>query len=149
MAADRLGVTVRDSGHVIALDAAAMTAAHSGRPHRRKERIPPGPVAKAAAAQLLRLPAKSPASTETSTTSTDSTVIDLSAYERAAQQKGHQMTPANHTSNSTTPSERAESATSSASRYQQLRSIWLGSNRTPPPKHSPPSSTRPAPKGAP
>lgn len=87
MAADGLGVTVRDSGHVIALDAAAMTAAHSGRPHRRKERIPPGPAAKAAAAQLLRLHTTSAATDETSTTSTDSTVIDLSAYERAAQQR--------------------------------------------------------------
>ena len=34
-----LGATVRDSGHVIALDAAAMAAASSGRGHRRKERI--------------------------------------------------------------------------------------------------------------
>jgi hypothetical protein len=43
MAADGLGVMVRDSGHVIALDTAAMTTATTGRPHRRKERIPPGP----------------------------------------------------------------------------------------------------------
>src|SRR6185437_9603989 len=47
MAADGLGVMVRDSGHVIALDAAAMATATTGRPHRRKERIPPGPAAKA------------------------------------------------------------------------------------------------------
>jgi hypothetical protein len=33
-------------------DAAAMGAANSGRPHRRKERIPPGPEALAAAAEL-------------------------------------------------------------------------------------------------
>ncbi|ETZ96666.1 hypothetical protein I546_7251, partial [Mycobacterium kansasii 732] len=39
MAADGLGVMVRDSGHVIALDAAAMATAATGRPHRRKERI--------------------------------------------------------------------------------------------------------------
>src|SRR5690606_949782 len=75
MAADGLGVMVRDSGHVIALDAAAMATAATGRPHRRKERIPPGPAAKAAAAQLLR--AKS-AVTGASTPSPDSTVIDLS-----------------------------------------------------------------------
>ena len=87
MAADGLGIAVRDSGHVIALDTAAMAAAHSGRPHRRKERIPPGPAAKAAAAQLLRLPLDSPAIAESSTHTTDSTVIDLSAYERAAQQR--------------------------------------------------------------
>jgi hypothetical protein len=30
---------VRDSGHVIALDAAAMSTAATGRPHRRKERM--------------------------------------------------------------------------------------------------------------
>ena len=50
--ADGLGATVRDSGHVVALDAAAMGAANCGRPHRRKERIPPGPEALAAAAEL-------------------------------------------------------------------------------------------------
>lgn len=54
MAGDGLGVRVRDSGHVIAPDTAATATPSTGRPHRRKERIPPGPVAKAAAAQLLR-----------------------------------------------------------------------------------------------
>ena len=39
----RAGATVRDTGHVTALDAAAMAAASTGRPHRRKQRIPPGP----------------------------------------------------------------------------------------------------------
>jgi hypothetical protein len=87
LVADGLGVTVRDSGHVIALDTAAMTAAHRGRPHRRKERIPPGAAAKAAAAQLLQLPASSTSADQTSTHTTDSTVTDLSAYERAAQQR--------------------------------------------------------------
>ena len=87
MAADGLGVMVRDSGHVIALDAAAMTTAATGRPHRRKERIPPGPAAKAAAAQLLALKQSSTTAIETPTPSTDSTVIDLSAYERAAQNR--------------------------------------------------------------
>ncbi len=84
MAADGLGVMVRDSGHVIALDTAAMATATTARPHRRKERIPPGPAAKAAAAQLLRLDAET---LQTSTPSTNSTVIDLSAYERAAQNR--------------------------------------------------------------
>ncbi|GFG67972.1 hypothetical protein MKUB_54620 [Mycobacterium kubicae] len=55
MVADGLGVMVRDSGHVIALDTVAMATATTGRPHRRKERIPPGPAAKAAAAQLLQI----------------------------------------------------------------------------------------------
>jgi hypothetical protein len=74
MAADGLGVMVRDSSHVIALDATAMATTSTGRPHRRKERIPPGPVAKAITAQI-------------SPTSTGSTVIDLSAYERAGQKR--------------------------------------------------------------
>jgi hypothetical protein len=87
LAADGLGVMVRDSGHVIALDAAAMATAATGRPHRRKERIPPGPAAKAAAAQLLQLTQKPTARVESATASTDSTVIDLSAYERAAQNR--------------------------------------------------------------
>jgi len=87
MAADGLGVVVRDNGHVIALDAAAMAAASAGRPHRRKERIPPGPEAKEAAAQLLQLDADATASVETSNTTTESAVIDLSAYERAAQNR--------------------------------------------------------------
>lgn len=87
MAADGLGVMVRDSGHVIALDTAAMATASTGRPHRRKERIPPGPAAKAAAAQLLRLNDATADVTETSSASNDSTVIDLSVYERAAQKR--------------------------------------------------------------
>jgi hypothetical protein len=87
MAADGLGVMVRDSGHVIALDTAAMATATTGRPHRRKERIPPGPAAKAAAAQLLTLRDDVNPQAESSTPSTDSTVIDLSAYERAAQNR--------------------------------------------------------------
>jgi transposase len=87
MATDGLGVMVRDSGHVIALDTAAMATAATGRPHRRKERIPPGPAAKAAAAQLLQLKHADVVDAETSIPSTDSTVIDLSAYERAAQKR--------------------------------------------------------------
>jgi transposase len=84
--ADGLGGIVRDSGHVIALDAAAMAAASSGRGHRRKERIPPGPAARAAATELRqRLATGDRAVIESPITTTDSTVIDLSAYERAAQ----------------------------------------------------------------
>jgi hypothetical protein len=85
--ADGLGATVRSSGHVIALDTAAMAAASSGRGHRRRERIPPGPAARAAAAELrTRFAAgDNGTATEPSITTTDSTVIDLSAYERAAQ----------------------------------------------------------------
>ncbi|BBZ04255.1 hypothetical protein MCHIJ_36920 [Mycolicibacterium chitae] len=87
MAADGLGVMVRDSGHIIALDTAAMATANPGRPHRRKERIPPGPAAKTAAAQLRALRDTTANSAESTTPSTDSTVIDLSVYERAAQKR--------------------------------------------------------------
>lgn len=94
VAADGAGVTVRDHGHVLALDHAAMSAAAAagGRPHRRKDRIPPGPAARAAAAALRhRHDLGGDAGEvvgETGTTrtepSTDATVVDLAAYERAA-----------------------------------------------------------------
>jgi hypothetical protein len=86
--ADGLGATVRDAGHVIALDAAAMAAASTGRGHRRKQRIPPGPEARAAAAELRRRLAAADGSVIASQITTiASTVIDLSAYERAAQHR--------------------------------------------------------------
>lgn len=50
-----------------------MAAATSTAPHRRKQRIPPGPAALAAAAVL------------TGTDTTAGTVTDLAAYARAAQ----------------------------------------------------------------
>lgn len=70
-----LGVTVRDTGHVTALEAIAMASAPPGRPHRRKERIPPGAAARRAAAAL------------TGTEQPTSTVIDLAAYEQAAKNR--------------------------------------------------------------
>ena len=70
-----LGVTVRDTGHVTALEAIAMASAPPGRPHRRKERIPPGPAALRAAAVL------------TGTATQPSTVISLAAYEQAAKNR--------------------------------------------------------------
>ncbi|MCB1154070.1 transposase [bacterium] len=85
LAADGLGVVVRDNGHVLALDTAAM--ATSGRPHRRKERIPPGPAAKAAATKLIAAQIGETDNIHPSTSTTDSTVIDLAAYERAAQKR--------------------------------------------------------------
>lgn len=66
-----LGVTVRDTGHVTALEAIALAWAPPGRPHRRKERIPPGTTALRAAAILTG-------------TTAPSTVISLAAYEQAA-----------------------------------------------------------------
>lgn len=70
-----LGVTIRQTEHVTALEAVAMASAPPGRPHRRKERIPPGPAALRAAAVL------------TDTTQQTSTVISLAAYEQAAKNR--------------------------------------------------------------
>ena len=70
-----LGVTVRDTGHVTALEAIALASAPPGRPHRRKERIPPGTAAIRAAAVL------------TGTSTAPSTVISLAAYEQAAKNR--------------------------------------------------------------
>ena len=75
LAPDGAGVTVRDHVHVTALDLAAMAAATSAPPHRRKQRIPPGPAARAAAAVL----------TGTTGAPGAGTVTDLAAYARAAQ----------------------------------------------------------------
>jgi hypothetical protein len=92
LAADGTGVMVRDHGHVYALEQAAMAGANSGRPHRRKERIPPGPEALTAAA-VLRLDRRTPTSVSRSTIESHSTttqsgdtavLYDLSVYERAA-----------------------------------------------------------------
>jgi hypothetical protein len=69
----RPGVMVRDHGHVTALDTAALAAAATTRrPHRRKERIPHGPTA-CAAADVRR-----------GVGHALSPVIDLATYERAA-----------------------------------------------------------------
>lgn len=85
LAADGTGAVVRDHGHVIALETAAMAGANTGRPHRRKERIPPGQAARDAADILRRGTAGgNHGSVECDSSATDSTVIDLAAYERAA-----------------------------------------------------------------
>ncbi|MBG6106654.1 DDE-type integrase/transposase/recombinase [Frigoribacterium sp. CG_9.8] len=70
-----LGVTIRDSGHVTALESIALASAPPGRPHRKKERIPPGADARAAAMELADAP--------TPTT----TVINLAVYEQAAKNR--------------------------------------------------------------
>ena len=81
------GATVRDTGHVLALERAAMAAFTTGAPHRRKQRIPPGPGARAAAAAL-----RDSHSAPTSSTADISTgelgaevVVDLTRYAAAAQ----------------------------------------------------------------
>lgn len=85
LAPDGAGVVVRDHGHIVALEQAAMsTAATGGRPHRRKERIPPGAEALAAAEALRHNTAATFGAGEASAPATTSTVTDLAAYERAA-----------------------------------------------------------------
>jgi hypothetical protein len=72
------GVMVRDHGHVLALEKAAMTAASPAAPHRRKQRIPPG-VAALAAAEALRA-----AAGKTAQPAAGEAVIDLARYAAAA-----------------------------------------------------------------
>ena len=74
LAADGAGVMIRDHGHVIALDAAAMAAFTTAAPHRRKQRIPPGPAALAAAAEIADI----------NSATGDGVVIDLNVYAQAA-----------------------------------------------------------------
>jgi uncharacterized membrane protein len=69
-----LGVTIRDSGHVTALESIALAAGPPGRPHRMKERIPPGTAARRAALALI-------GATE------PTTVISQAAYETAAKSR--------------------------------------------------------------
>ena len=76
------GVMVRDHGHVLALETAAMAAATSAVPHRSKVRIPPGSDARAAA-QELRHNATS-ASTDEAAPAQAAVVIDLARYAAAA-----------------------------------------------------------------
>jgi hypothetical protein len=79
LAGDGAGVMIRDSGHVIALESAVLAAFSTAAPHRRKQRIPPGPAARAAADALR------PTTTPTGTTGGNAeVVVDLAAYDRAA-----------------------------------------------------------------
>ncbi|CAI9418356.1 Mu transposase domain-containing protein [Nocardioides sp. T2.26MG-1] len=79
IAPDGAGVMVRDHGHVIALEQLVLTGHDTSRPHRRKERIPPGPAARAAAEQLRD------AARPVEHAVNDDAVIDLAKYDRAAQ----------------------------------------------------------------
>jgi transposase len=80
LAADGTGAMIRDSGHVTALNAAALAAFDTRLPHRRKQRIPPGPAAQAAAGHLRQ----SATTADASAARGDQVVIDLAAYDRAA-----------------------------------------------------------------
>jgi hypothetical protein len=82
------GATVRDTGHVQALERAAMAAFTTGAPHRRKQRIPPGPAARAAAEALRTRPGShesAPSTPDTPTGEADEVVVDLARYAAAAQ----------------------------------------------------------------
>lgn len=79
LAPDGAGVMVRDHGHVIALEQLVLAGHDTSRPHRRKERIPPGPAARAAA-DVLRARQQP----DHVTAASDDVVIDLSKYDRAA-----------------------------------------------------------------
>ena len=76
LATDGAGAMVRDSGHITALETAALAAFSTAAPHRRKQRIPPGPAARAAADHLREKTVV--------TTADPGRVIDLAAYDRAA-----------------------------------------------------------------
>ncbi len=84
LAPDGAGVMVRDHGHVLALEQAAMSAASSAKPHRRKQRIPPGTAA-LAAAEALR--ANVTDSTVDTPSVTGDVVIDLARYVAAAHER--------------------------------------------------------------
>lgn len=77
-APDGAGATIRTDAHVTALSTAAMAAASSAKPHRRKQRIPPGPAARAAA-NVLR--------GTTDAGENTATVVDLSRYADAARRR--------------------------------------------------------------
>jgi len=81
------GATIRDTGHVLALERAAMAAFTTGAPHRRKQRIPPGPAARAAA-EALRAGHSAPAPSTPDTPTGEAgaeVVVDLTRYAAAAQ----------------------------------------------------------------
>lgn len=75
------GAMVRDHGHVAALEQAAMAATTTARPHRSKQRIPPGHTARAAADALRAHHTATPAS---SPAAGADVVIDLAPYAAAA-----------------------------------------------------------------
>ena len=75
---DGAGVVVRDHGHVVALERLVLSGHDTRAPHRRKERIPPGPDALAAAAALQ-------ARNEPANRLDAGVVIDLTKYAQAAE----------------------------------------------------------------
>ena len=121
------GVMVRDHGHVLALEQAAMTAASPAAPHRRKQRIPPGPAALAAADAL-----RAAAGKHRRTAPPSEAVIDLARYAAAARGRNTLTTYRHHhrrsgehpmpAAKTVTPGPaRAPATPAQASLYQQLR----------------------------
>jgi hypothetical protein len=78
LAPDGAGVMVRDHGHVLALEQLVLAGHDTRAPHRRKERIPPGPEARAAADAVR-------ARQEPTSGVDPDVVIDLAKYAQAAQ----------------------------------------------------------------
>jgi hypothetical protein len=84
------GATVRATGHVVALERAVLAAFTDAAPHRRKQRIPPGPAARAAAAALRVRPRPGTQPPDTVLAQTRGelnadVVVDLARYAAAAQ----------------------------------------------------------------
>ena len=79
------GAMVREHGHVVALEAAAMAASSSAAPHRGKVRRPPSPAALSAAAPLLaHAGIPTPASSQYGQDAAGAVVVDLARYAAAA-----------------------------------------------------------------
>lgn len=94
LAPDGAGVMVRDHGHVIALEAAALAASTPAAPHRSKQCLPPGPAAQAAAASLrAAADAEAPAATNPAPATSPAgntgaeVVVDLARYVAAAKDR--------------------------------------------------------------
>ncbi len=82
------GATIRDEGHVTALTEAALAAFTTAAPHRRKERRPPSPAARAEADRLRRQ-----LTGDTSSSGEVDVVVDLARYAAAAAGR-NTLTPA-------------------------------------------------------
>jgi transposase len=91
------GATIRDHGHVTALNTAAMAASTTAAPHRGKTRLPPSPAARTEADALRVAAAGHPAST------TDPTVVDLARYAAAATGRNTLIRPTTTTPTSNSP----------------------------------------------
>jgi transposase len=99
------GAMIRDHGHVVALEHAAMAAATSASPHRGKVRRPPTQAALAVAPALLAGAAADGAATPTSAQAGQGKVVDLARYAAAAAGRNTLATEANTRPDPTTRKE--------------------------------------------